>query len=100
MGEQIQAAERRGREQASAQIIAHADKWAPADGNAAHKRLRRHLLIAASVANPVTDDEMWAKAAEYLTATLGEQSTVERSKAPDLEGSPSDVEGPKIITHG
>lgn len=38
------------REQAAQDILAHADKHAPGNGNEAQRRLRRHLGIAARVA--------------------------------------------------
>lgn len=40
----------RVRERAAQDILAHADKHAPANGNEAQRRLRRHLGIAARVA--------------------------------------------------
>lgn len=44
--------ERAVRERMAAEIQAHADEFAPADGNEAQRRVRRHLEIAARVAAP------------------------------------------------
>ncbi len=55
------AAVHEGRIQASAAILAHADKHAPKDGNKHQRRMRRHLEIAARVAAPpVTLEEVAA----------------------------------------
>jgi hypothetical protein len=48
----VEAAHEAGRQGSSDAIVAHSDAWAPADGNIEQRRMRRHLLIAASVAAP------------------------------------------------
>jgi hypothetical protein len=52
LADQIEAAERRGRQIASEAIVAHTEKHFPKDGNEAQRRVRRHLAIAARVALP------------------------------------------------
>ena len=83
-------AEKEIRAQVAAEIQAHADKHAPADGNMAQRRMHRHLLIAARVAaghmSPAEVvqalNEWAARIAEVkvLRAELA-QLTVERDKA-------------------
>jgi sugar diacid utilization regulator len=48
----VEAAHEAGRQGSSDAIVAHADEWAPADGNTEQRRMRRHLMIAARVAAP------------------------------------------------
>lgn len=50
----------------AAEIRAHADRIAPADGNLAQKRMRRHLLIAERVALGPMSREQAAEAINEL----------------------------------
>lgn len=45
-------AHRAGRDAAARDIVEHADRYAPRDGNVEQRRLRRHLMIAVQVAGP------------------------------------------------
>jgi hypothetical protein len=61
--EEIRQVERRaGREDAAREILAHADRFAPAEGNVQQQRLRRHLLIGAQVAAPDPSSRQLAEA--------------------------------------
>jgi hypothetical protein len=61
----VDTAYRAGRQDAARDIEAHADTFAPKDGNATQQRVRRHLLVAARVAaGPPT----MAEIAEALAA--------------------------------
>lgn len=80
--------ERAVRERASQEIVDHANEHAPADGNEAQRRLRRHLMIGARVVAPKpTSAEIVAALRDALVCEVPEPSpSIARTGASETGG--------------